>query len=627
LVALLTLAIAIPANAGQRQFLSGHIPAAINRFHLQPIGRVSPGQRLSVVIGLPMRNRAGFQELLEQIYDPASPEYHHFLTPLQITDRFGPAETDYNAVVAFAKTNGLHIVRTHSGRTLLTVEGTAADIEKTFHVKMLLYQHPTEARTFYAPDSEPSMDLGVPLLHISGLNNYALPHPGGHPGNQPARVGAKTGSGSGPGNTFFGKDFRSAYVPGTALTGSGQSVGLLELDAYYTNDIVAYEDAAGITNVVITNILVDGATATPDGYSDSVGEVSLDMEMVIAMAPGISRLIVYEAPNIGLTWVDILSQMQEDNSAKQLSSSWLFDYDDPNADPIYQKFAMQGQSFFQCSGDYLAFYDGVSQWADDPNITLVGGTTLSTTSTGSWSSENVWTNGDGTTGSGGGVSASYLGNYPIPSWQKGISMTVNGGSITNRNVPDVAMVAYRVFVYWDDGDTGWWWGTSIAAPLWAGMAALANQQAVARSEPTLGFLNPALYAIGSGPLYASCFHDITKGSNFDSENPTLYPAVAGYDLCTGWGTPNGVNLINVLTQTPDIYNSAHNANGNVTLFALCVPASTNIVLSATNLAPPVVWQPISTNVAGSAGTWQFTDTNAPHFKARFYKLLSYLPGH
>jgi kumamolisin len=319
--------------------------------------------------------------------------------------------------------------------------------------------------------------------------------------------------------------------------------------------------------------------------------------------------------------------MQEDNSAKQLSSSWLFDYDDPNADPIYQKFAMQGQSFFQCSGDYLAFYDGVSQWADDPNITLVGGTTLSTTSTGSWSSENVWTNGDGTTGSGGGVSASYLGNYPIPSWQKGISMTVNGGSITNRNVPDVAMVAYRVFVYWDDGDTGWWWGTSIAAPLWAGMAALANQQAVARSEPTLGFLNPALYAIGSGPLYASCFHDITKGSNFDSENPTLYPAVAGYDLCTGWGTPNGVNLINVLTQTPDIYNSAHNANGNVTLFALCVPASTNIVLSATNLAPPVVWQPISTNVAGSAGTWQFTDTNAPHFKARFYKLLSYLPGH
>ena len=158
------------------------------------------------------------------------------------------------------------------------------------------------------------------------------------------------------------------------------------------------------------------------------------------------------------------------------------------------------------------------------------------------------------------------------------------------------------------------------------MTALANQQAATRSEPTLGFLNPALYAIGSGALYASCFHDITKGNNFDSGSPNLYPAVAGYDLCTGWGTPNGVNLINVLTQTPDIYSSVHNTNGSVTLFALCLPDSTNIVLSATNLAPPVAWRPISTNFAGSAGTWQFTDTNAPHYKARFYKFLSYLPG-
>jgi subtilase family serine protease len=626
LVVLLAQAIGIPANAGQRQLLSGHIPAAINRFHLRPIGRVSAGQRLSVVIGLPVRNRAGFQELLGQIYDPSSPDYHHYLTPLQITDRFGPTKEDYDAVVAFARTNGLQIVRAHSGRTLLTVEGTVADIEKTFHVKMLLYQHPTEARTFFAPDAEPSTDLSVPLLHISGLSNYILPHPGGHPGNRPARAGAKSGSGSGPGGTYLGKDFHAAYVPGTALTGSGQSVGLLELDGYYTNDIVTYETLAGLTNVVLTNVLVDGATGTPDGDSDSVGEVSLDMEMVIAMAPGISRLMVYEAPNAGITWVDILTQMQEDNSAKQLSSSWLFDYDDPNADLIYQKFGMQGQSFFQCSGDDLAFYDGVGQWTDDPNVTLVGGTILSTTSTGSWSSEMVWTNGDGATGSGGGVSAPYLGNYSIPSWQMGISMTANGGSTTNRNVPDVSMLAYRAWVVWDDGQQNWWWGTSIAAPLWAGMTALANQQAAARSEPTLGFLNPALYAIGSGALYASCFHDITKGNNFDSDSPNLYPAVAGYDLCTGWGTPNGVNLINVLTQTPDIYSSVHNINGSVTLFALCTPASTNIILSTTNLAPPIAWQPISTNVASSAGTWAFTDTNALHYKMRFYKLLSYLPG-
>jgi subtilase family serine protease len=626
LAILLALVAATPAQAGQRQRLPGHVPAAIERFHLQPVGRLPAAQRLSIVIGLPLRNRDGFHQLLDEIYDPHSPQYRDYLTPAQIAERFGPTEQDYDAVVAFAKTNGLQILHMHPGRTVLTVAGNVADIEKAFHVIMQLYRHPVENRTFYAPDSDPSVDLSVPLLHISGLDNYFLPRPGGHPGKGPARDGATSGGGSGPGGAYLGQDFRTAYVPGSSLTGSGQSVGLLELDGYYSNDIVSYEELAGLPNVAVTNVLVDGASGTPDSHSDWVGEVSLDMEMVIAMAPGISRLIVYEAPNFGTTWLDILTQMQEDDSAKQLSSSWLFEFDDPMADPIYQELAMQGQSFFQCSGDDLAFYNGVYQWTDDPNVTLVGGTALTTANDGSWVSETVWTNGDGVTGSGGGVSASYMGNYRIPTWQKGINMTANGGSTTNRNVPDVAMVAYNAYVIWDDGASDWWWGTSIAAPLWAGMTALANQQAAAHSEPSLGFLNPALYAIGGGTLYSSCFHDITSGNNTNSYSSNLYFAVPGYDLCTGWGTPNGVNLINALTQTPNIYDTFRNTNGSVTLFSVCVPGSTNVVLCATNLARPVTWQAISTNLAGSAGAWQFTDTNAAHFQRRFYRILSYLPG-
>lgn len=619
------------ARGGQSQLLSGHVPPAIARFHLQPTGRLPAQEHLSLNIGLPLRNSAQFHQLIGEIYDPASPEYRHYLTPQQIADRFGPTEKDYEAVAIFAQTNGLHIVRTHGDRTLLTVEGTIADVEKIFHVHMLVYQHPTEARTFYAPDTEPSVDLSIPLLHISGFDNYALPRPGGHPGQGRAGTGAKSGGGSGPGGSYLGQDFRTAYVPGTSLTGAGQSVGLLELDGYYTNDILSYESLAGLPNVVITNVLVDGASGTPDSQSGWVGEVSLDMEMVMAMAPGISRLIVYEAPNCCYYWEDIIKQMQEDDSASQLSSSWLFDYDDPNMDTIYQELATQGQSFFQCSGDDLAFTNGdTGQWTDDPNVTLVGGTMLTTANNGSWSSETVWNNGDGVNGSGGGVSSTNFvyvgGGYPIPAWQTGINMTTNGGSTTNRNVPDVAMVAYGAWVISDSGSTGWWWGTSIAAPLWAGMTALANQQAAARSVPALGFLNPALYAIGKGSLYASCFHDITTGNNTNSNSSNLYFAVPGYDLCTGWGTPNGVNLINILTQTPNIYGTVRNTNGSMTLLCLCVPASTNVVFSATNLVPPVVWKPIWTNVVGPAGTWQFTDTNASKHKMRFYRLQSYLPG-
>ncbi|HEY1789284.1 MAG TPA: S53 family serine peptidase [Verrucomicrobiae bacterium] len=621
---LFVLGLGVRTFASQPQLLSGHVPPAIQHFHLQSTGRLPAQEQLSLIIGLPLRNSAEFHQLAAEIYDPASPEYHHYLTPRQIADRFGPTEQDYEAVAIFAQTNGLQIVRTHGDRTLLTVEGKVADIERTFHLHMLVYQHPTEARTFYAPDTEPSVNLNVPLLHISGLDSYILPHPGGHPGN--AHGGAKSGAGSAPdGSSYLGNDFRKAYVPGTSLTGSGQSVGLLELDAYYTNDIINYETLAGLPSVTITNVLLDGATGTPDSDNNSIGEVSLDMEMVMAMAPGMSRLIVYEAPNCCYYWEDIIKQMQEDDSASQLSSSWLFDYD-ANVDTIYQELAIQGQSFFQCSGDDLAFYKNVGQWTDDPNVTLVGGTTLTAANNQSWVSETVWNNGDGVNGSGGGVSASYMGNYPIPSWQKGIGTTANGASSVNRNVPDVAMVANHAWVVWADGSQGWWWGTSIAAPLWAGFTALANQQAVANSEPTLGFLNPALYSIGSGALYGSCFHDIVTGNNTNSHSANLYFAVPGYDLCTGLGTPNGVNLIDVLTQTPDIYSSVHNTNGSVTFWSLCVPGSTNVVLSATNFVSPIVWKAISTNIAGSAGTWAFTDTNALHYKSRFYKLQSYSPG-
>ena len=156
--------------------------------------------------------------------------------------------------------------------------------------------------------------------------------------------------------------------------------------------------------------------------------------------------------------------------------------------------------------------------------------------------------------SGGGVSLAYA----IPPWQQGISMTANQGSTTMRNVPDVAMVANNINIVWGNdygfdllacwtGRTG---GTSLAAPLWAGLLALANQQAAANGQPPVGFANPALYAIGKSTSYQSCFHDITTGSNTNSSSPTKYQAVAGYDLCTGWGTPNGDNLIPALLSPP-----------------------------------------------------------------------------
>ena len=158
---------------------------------------------------------------------------------------------------------------------------------------------------------------------------------------------------------------------------------------------------------------------------------------------------------------------------------------------------------------------------------------------GAWSSETGWS------GSAGSPSKNKI---PIPGYQKlkGVITALNHGSKTLRNYPDVSAEANtNQYSCYDGGCFEGNGGTSYAAPQWAGLIAMANQQAVAAGGKTLGFLNPAIYRIGIGTNYDSDFHDITSGSNGG------YTAVTGYDLVTGWGSPNGPNLINALTGTAE----------------------------------------------------------------------------
>jgi len=393
-------------------------------------------------------------------------------------------------------------------------------------------------------------------LHISGLDNFYIPKPAlveKSPPNNKSSAASPAGTGSGPNGTYMGGDFRAAYAPGVSLDGTGQSVGLLELDGYYASDITSYENTANLPNITLTNVSIDGFSGN-DGVSDSIREVSLDIEMAISMATNLTKVVVYEAENTGANSVitDMLNMMATNVMARQISSSWLIG-DDPNFDTAYKEFDAQGQSFFQASGDYGAYYSNsvsiIQQWADDTNITLVGATTLTTSGgLGAWASETVWNlgyqaNQGAAIGSGGGIN---FHNIAIPSWQKGINMATNLGSTTLRNVPDVAMVGDNVEVYYNNGSTANVGGTSCAAPLWAGFTALMNQLATAQNKPAVGYLNPAIYAIGLGSNYTADFHDITTGNNTNLAVTANYYAAPGYDLCTGWGTPMGQSLINTL---------------------------------------------------------------------------------
>jgi subtilase family serine protease len=593
---------ALSAQTVGKQMLRGHVPPAVARFHLQPVDRVPATNRLNLAIGLPLRNQDALNELLREIYDPGSTNYHRYLTPEEFTEQFGPTEQDYAAVVNFAKTNGLTVTATYPNRTLVDVSANAATVEKVFHVALRVYRHPVENRNFFAPDGEPSIDLDIPISHVSGLDNFTIPRPAILKKNllKSNSSGVTSASGSGPGGLYIGNDFRAAYAPGVTLNGTGQSVALLELDGYFTNDIALYESQAGLSNaVVLTNVLIDSFSGAAG--SDNV-EVALDIEMAVAMAPALSKVIVYEESNGG-NIADLLNRMVSDNAAKQISSSWLIG-DDPSFDIAYKQMAAQGQSFFQASGDDGAFYtanENVEQNTDDTNVTLVGGTTLSTTTAGgAWSSETVWNwyitdpaNAPG--GSGGGTNFNGI---AIPSWQTGINMTTNQGSTTLRNIPDVALTADNIFIVADNGQQESVGGTSAAAPLWAGYAALMNQQAVAAGRTAVGFVNPAVYAIGASAGYATNFHDITTGNNTNTTVVNKYFAVPGYDLCTGWGTPAGQNLITSLAGQPDAFGITPAVGFNAVGFISgpFAPNSQNILLTNSG-ATSLNW------VASNSASW------------------------
>jgi subtilase family serine protease len=536
------------------QVLHSHVRAEVLNRRAVQVGSLAYDQRLNLSIVLPLRNQAELTSLLSRLYDPSSPDYRHFLSVAQFTEQFGPTVADYQAVVSFAESHGFTVTAAPENRLIVPVSGTVDQVNRAFNVTMNEYQHPTENRTFFSPDREPSLNLSVSVAHISGLNNFSTPHPmlTQAQGTQPiANV-----TGSGPGGSYLGSDMRAAYYGGTTLNGNGQAVGLLEFAGYNLSDVTqTFSNAGQSYSVPINNVLLDGATGVGTGYGEA--EVVLDIVQAIAMAPGLSQVRVYIGS--GSDDAHVLNSIASENIVKQVGCSWSWKPDDPvAADVFFQEFAAQGQSIFVASGDSGAFDAAISPFfypQEDAYVTSVGGTHLTTSRAGGpWVSETAWNSQSG--GSGGGISPD---NIPIPSWQAGVANSSNAGSTVLRNVPDVAMEGdFDNYVCSMGSCAGNFAGTSFAAPRWAGFMALVNQQAVeAGTAPQggIGFINPALYRIGNGSNYSSELHDINVGNNDTANQPTWYNAVTGYDLVTGWGSANGQSLIDELAgpQVPGFW--------------------------------------------------------------------------
>jgi kumamolisin len=438
------------------------------------------------------------------------------------------------AVEQFARDHDLSVTESSVERGSVKLSGRVADAAAAFGVDLDRYEHP-EHGSFrgrvghvYVPKELTDVVEGV-----FGLDN----RPQARPRFRIADPRAVTSS-------YTPVEVAQAYDFPTGVDGAGQCVAIIELGGgFRQSDLDAYFGGLGIATPTVTAVSVDGATNSPEGDPNGAdGEVLLDIEVVGAIAPG-ARIAVYFAPNSDQGFIDAVTTAVHDqeNKPSVISISWgapesTWTLQAQNAlDQAFADAASRSVTVCAASGDNGSG-DGVGDGlahadfpASSPHVLGCGGTRLEP-----GGAETVWNNGASGGATGGGVSDTF----DLPDWQASANVpaSANPGGRIGRGVPDVCgdadpRTGYRVLV---DGQSATIGGTSAVAPLWAALVALLNEQ---RGSP-VGFLNPLLYA-------NDVLRDVTSGDN-DLGDAPAYTAAAGWDACTGLGSPDGAALSRVV---------------------------------------------------------------------------------
>lgn len=460
----------------------------------------------------------------------------HRMSREQFGEKHGADPASLKAVRAFAEEFHLKVEKqpeTDEHYRTLHLTGTHAQMEKAFGVSLTDLET-TEGKlrvrqgSLYLP--EELLDHVVAVLGLDNRpqakphNRIAVPH-AGSVSYTPVQVAALYG-----------------FPAGAKAT--GQTIAILELGGgYRTADLTAYFKTLNLPAPTVTTVSVDKGANKPGNANGADGEVMLDIEVCAAVAPG-AKIVVYFAPNTDQGFIDAISTAVHDtkNKPEVLSISWggpesTWTTQSLNAlDEACQSAAALGVTITVASGDDGST-DGVTGTANhvdfpasSPHVLACGGTKLSGSGS-TISSEVVWNELSANEGAtGGGVSAFFA----LPTWQSSAKVPKPTGTTGGRGVPDVAgdadpSTGYTIRV---DSQTATIGGTSAVAPLWAGLIALANAQ----NKNSAGFINPTIY----GTAGKAAFHDITSGNNGG------FTAAAGWDACTGLGSPNGAKIIQLL---------------------------------------------------------------------------------
>ena len=500
----------------------------------QDLGPIGAGKPVSVTLQLVDARRSEREAALAAVYDPASPGYMKFLDLKTQASRFGPDSALSERVAAHLAAVGLQSSAS-SSLPLLTATGTARAMELEFGVVIHDFVSRSGVR-FYAETSAPAIPVEMqgevqaiePISSYPRFKSHYVPQGGATPSNLQNAYGENP-------------------LKATGVDGSGETVAIYALgDGYNQSALDEFSDKFGLPR--ITPTIVSGPKNAKEG-----SELQMDIEAVHAMAPKAAIHIFTNPPSdVGKFYDAILA----DTAATVWSMSWGRCETEQAASTrdvekqIYEKTAAAGISVFFASGDSNAFdcldedysappsekFVGVDFPSSLPmGVTSVGGTRISVREDGSYQDEVVWSEPLQTGGEGAGLSTLF----DQPAWQRGPGVSQNKDNPAHkRMIPDVVADASPQSGLAIKGGDGWsqGGGTSLSAPLWAGMTALINSYLVKKGLKRVGFLNPALYDLAAGKPAFPPFNDITVGNN------QVYSAGPGFDVATGLGSPNVWNL-------------------------------------------------------------------------------------
>ncbi len=537
---------------------------------------------LTIVLGL--RHQAELDQLIADQQNPASPRYHHWLTPGAFASRFGPTPEQAGLVADWLKGEGFEVTTVDLiGRTV-QARGDAETAERAFSTTLM-----TDGTSF-ANTTDPAIpaQFDGAVVSIMGLDNMHAAMPAGLHRSAPAPssvqhkpetlaladvssdggddaaqvngviTGGVTAFGPADLQTFYNE--RPLIDAGNAGSLAPDCIAIDEASDYLPSAITLYDSTFGLTPAAINRAYPDGSTP---GINSNELEALLDIEYAHAIAPN-TPIKTYISGGL----VSAIQRSVTDNACGVISISFVFCGETASfytgLDTLFKQASAQGQSVFAATGDWgaaglqysaktascvIGTTRNPSEVASSPHVTAVGGTTftpLFDPSGNDLSLVGVGADGieGGGTANGGGQSAIF----PKPAWQTGTGVPADKA----RDIPDVSMLAWGpyVFIGADAGGAAeiqcCFGGTSLSAPLWAGYSRIL---AAASNNARLGLLNPAIYRLANAGLAANGFNDVVSGSN-TVNGVTGFTAGVGYDQDTGWGSVDMSVFANAFVSTP-----------------------------------------------------------------------------